>query len=100
MLFNSKFLTKCKQRNNLFHFRYGRDKELQELKNLLGNEQNHICFVSGYSGSGKSRLIDELSKDPKMNLMMAYGKFDQFNRTTPFFGFLVSLNLIEIKSGS
>jgi predicted ATPase len=72
--------------------RYGREKELSELKNLLSDQQNHICFVSGYSGSGKSRLIEELSKDPQMKIMMAYGKFDQFNRTIPFFGFLVSLN--------
>jgi predicted ATPase len=70
--------------------RYGREKEISELKNLLSDQQNHICFVSGYSGSGKSRLIEELSKDPQMKIMMAYGKFDQFNRTIPFFGFLVS----------
>jgi predicted ATPase len=80
--------------------RYGREKEISELKNLLSDQQNHICFVSGYSGSGKSRLIEELSKDPQMKIMMAYGKFDQFNRTIPFFGFLVSQKGLKWKSVS
>jgi predicted ATPase len=47
-----------------------------------------MCLVSGYSGSGKSKLIEELIKLPNMNLTIGYGKFDQFNRTTPYFAFI------------
>jgi histidine kinase len=71
--------------------RYGRGKELNELKKLVLDVENQtrLCFVVGNSGSGKSRLIEELSKDPSLNAMLAYGKFDQFNRTTPYSGFIV-----------
>jgi predicted ATPase len=66
---------------------------LNELKKLVLDVENqtHLCFVVGNSGSGKSRLIEELSKDPSLNAMLTYGKFDQFNRTTPYSGFIVGI---------
>jgi predicted ATPase len=45
-------------------------------------------LVSGISGMGKSKLVEELLKDQSLNLLMAYGKFDQFNRTTPYSAFI------------
>jgi predicted ATPase len=73
----------------LTFLRYGRDEELNFLRNAIQSDnETKMCLVSGYSGSGKSKLIEELVKLPNMNLTIGYGKFDQFNRTTPYFAFI------------
>jgi serine/threonine protein kinase len=66
---------------------YGRENEIQSLKESILKEST-MCLVSGISGMGKSKLVEELLKDQSLNLLMAYGKFDQFNRTTPYSAFI------------
>jgi serine/threonine protein kinase len=67
---------------------FGREEELFLLRSYINSTNSKMCCVSGYSGSGKSRLIKELLKDPNNNLMMAFGKYDQFDRSTPFSAFI------------
>ena len=73
---------------------YGREKEIRILK-LSISSQEKMCLVSGYSGAGKSKLVEELFKEKTLELYHGYGKFDQFNRSTPFSAFIrfYSLNL-------
>jgi serine/threonine protein kinase len=67
---------------------YGRVEELEALKLSMKNSKNNMCLVSGSSGMGKSKLVEELLKDQDLHLLMAYGKFDQFNRLTPYSAFI------------
>jgi serine/threonine protein kinase len=67
---------------------YGRVEELKELKKSMIDPKNNMCLVSGSSGMGKSKLVEELLKDQELHLLMAYGKFDQFNRLTPYSAFI------------
>jgi serine/threonine protein kinase len=68
---------------------YGREKEIKMLKNAISSlDHSNMCLVSGPSGMGKSKLVEELLKDQELNLLMAYGKFDQFNRLTPYSAFV------------
>ena len=68
---------------------YGRNEEINELKEAIKNSsKNSMCLVSGFSGMGKSKLVEELLKDQNLNLSMVYGKFDQFNRLTPYSAFI------------
>ncbi len=66
---------------------YGRDAELRTLGKALEatKKRSGMVLVSGYSGVGKTALIEEgrrrLAGD---GIVFAYGKFDQFNRGTPY----------------
>lgn len=63
---------------------YGREVELSTLGDALEatKKRSGMVLVSGYSGVGKTALIEEgrrrLASD---GIVFAYGKFDQFNRT-------------------
>ena len=63
---------------------YGRSKEIDELKNSLYRAQGgntEIVMVSGYSGSGKTALVNELKKEISgSKLFFISGKFDQLNK--------------------
>jgi serine/threonine protein kinase len=67
---------------------YGREEELFLLNSYIHSTESTMCCVSGYSGCGKSRLIEELLKDPNSNLLMGFGKYDQFDRSTPYSAFI------------
>jgi histidine kinase len=68
---------------------YGREKEVSILKKaILSKNETNMALVSGYSGMGKSKLIEELSKDQNLSFTIGYGKFDQFNRSTPYSAFI------------
>jgi predicted ATPase len=66
---------------------YGREAELKALGEALEatKERSGMVLISGYSGVGKTALIEEgrrrLASD---GIVFAYGKFDQFNRGTPY----------------
>ena len=46
---------------------------------------NEMCLVTGYSGVGKSALVNEIIKPiVGMNGHLIQGKFDQFQRNTPY----------------
>lgn len=67
---------------------YGRDQELQDIRNayhrvMLGSKE--VVFVSGLSGVGKSFLIQEFQKSiQKEDGLFVFGKFEQFKRDLPF----------------
>ncbi len=67
---------------------YGREGELSALSALcdgLGRGGPRVCMVSGYSGIGKSALVNELGKSLVRDRgYLIQGKFDQLQRGTPY----------------
>lgn len=74
---------------------YGREPEVQALLTAFervsaGNTE--MMLVSGYSGVGKTAVINEVHKPiVKRRGYFIKGKFDQLNRNTPFSGFVQAL---------
>ena len=66
---------------------YGRKEELNQLMHAFQQVENgaaEILMVSGYSGVGKSRLVNHLQKSiTEHNGFFVAGKFDQFKRDVP-----------------
>jgi PAS domain S-box-containing protein len=69
---------------------YGRESELNELTAAYKNasiEKPSIFFIAGYSGIGKTALVEEIQKPVSENKgYFIRGKFDQYLRTTPYSG--------------
>ena len=67
---------------------YGRELELAALLALFERVtagSTEFCMVSGYSGVGKSALVNEISKSlVRQNGYLIEGKFDQFQRSKPY----------------
>jgi len=67
---------------------YGRNYELENLLDSFENiSKGNIEFIliGGYSGIGKTSLVNELHKPIiKKHGMFISGKYDQFNRNTPY----------------
>ncbi len=63
---------------------YGRDHELAELIGLFEAAvagRNEFCLVHGYSGVGKSALVNEIDRPlVRERGFLAQGKFDQFQQ--------------------
>ncbi|MFW1678167.1 diguanylate cyclase [Pontibacter sp. JAM-7] len=63
---------------------YGRDRELEQLFGLFESAvagQNEFCLVQGYSGVGKSALVNELDRPlVRERGFLVQGKFDQFQQ--------------------
>lgn len=83
---------------------YGRSAEvntlLQHFNQVTEGIPQLLC-VSGYSGMGKSVLINEVHKPiAAHNGLFLSGKFDQFQHSTPYFAFKQMLKtwLLEILS--
>jgi serine/threonine protein kinase len=68
---------------------YGRESEINALlaafDRVVAGERAELVLVSGYSGIGKSSVVNELHKSlvPPRGLF-ASGKFDQFKRDIPY----------------
>ena len=68
---------------------YGRDHEIDTLlacfDRVVANGTPELVLVSGYSGIGKSSVVNELHKAlvPPRGLF-ASGKFDQYKRDIPY----------------
>jgi PAS domain S-box-containing protein len=68
---------------------YGRDREVDALiatfDRVVAQGATELVLVSGYSGVGKSSVVNELHKVlvPPRGLFAA-GKFDQYNRDVPY----------------
>jgi PAS domain S-box-containing protein len=68
---------------------YGRESEIDALlaafDRVVAGERPELVLVSGYSGIGKSSVVNELHKPlvPPRGLF-ASGKFDQFKRDIPY----------------
>ena len=68
---------------------YGREREVELLlaafDRVVGQSTKELVLVSGYSGVGKSSVVNELHKAlvPPRGLF-AFGKFDQYKRDIPY----------------
>ncbi len=68
---------------------YGREQEIEALLDAFGRVaaggKSELVLVSGYSGIGKSSIVNELSKSlVSVGGLFASGKFDQFRRDIPY----------------
>ncbi|MBK9109483.1 MAG: AAA family ATPase [Saprospiraceae bacterium] len=88
-----------KDNTSLFSFSeklYGRNKELEMLLKAWGNiksTQLELFLVSGYSGIGKTRLINEIRKPVlEANGYFISGKFNQFTKEYPYSAFAMAFN--------
>lgn len=68
---------------------YGREAEIHQLIENFGycaKGQSALVLVSGYSGTGKSALVNEIHKPVTASRgYFISGKFDQFQRATPYY---------------
>ncbi|MEM9215218.1 MAG: serine/threonine-protein kinase PknK [Cyanobacteria bacterium P01_F01_bin.150] len=71
---------------------YGREQEVQLLLDAferVANGGREIMVVAGFSGIGKTAVINEVHKPiTRQNGYFIKGKFDQFNRNIPFSAFV------------
>ena len=66
---------------------YGRDKEVTQLLTTferVSQGSTEMVIVSGYSGIGKSALVNEVHKPMYCNGYFINGKFDQLKRDIPY----------------
>jgi predicted ATPase/serine phosphatase RsbU (regulator of sigma subunit) len=66
---------------------YGREAEITQLRQAFEEARrggSGLLLISGYSGIGKSALVNEIQKDVVRGGAFAAGKFDQLNRSVPF----------------
>jgi PAS domain S-box-containing protein len=68
---------------------YGREREVEVLvgafERVVGKGTAELVLVSGYSGVGKSSVVNELQKVLVSSRgLFAAGKFDQFKRDVPY----------------
>lgn len=67
---------------------YGREREIAHLMKVfdqVAGGQSQLMMVTGYSGIGKSALVNEIQKPiVKNHGYFVSGKFDQFKRDIPF----------------
>jgi len=80
---------------------YGRERELSYLNNLFSScasGKKSTLLISGYSGSGKSALIESLHKPVSQKKgFLIKGKFDQISSDTPYSTFVQAFNeLVQI----
>lgn len=75
---------------------YGREKEADLLLQAFGEVtegKGKVILVSGYSGVGKTALVNEIHKPiTSKNGHFIHGKFDQYNRSIPYSAFTQALN--------
>ncbi|WP_082029741.1 AAA family ATPase [Ruegeria sp. ANG-S4] len=74
---------------------YGRDRELRTLLEAFERVRQgpaEMMLVSGYSGVGKTALVNEVHKPiTRERGYFGRGKFDQFKKNDPYFGLTVAL---------
>jgi predicted ATPase/class 3 adenylate cyclase/tRNA A-37 threonylcarbamoyl transferase component Bud32 len=75
---------------------YGRDKEINFLNHLFercNKGEKNTLLVSGYSGSGKSALVEALKNHVAQTKgIFIKGKFDQISSDTPYSTFVQAFN--------
>jgi predicted ATPase/serine phosphatase RsbU (regulator of sigma subunit) len=69
---------------------YGREAEIETLLGAFEAARrggSRLLLISGYSGIGKSALVNEIQKQVVRGGAFVAGKFDQLNRSVPFAAF-------------
>ncbi len=74
---------------------YGRDQEIESLLTAFSRisdpkgDRPEMLMLSGYSGIGKSRLVQEIQKPiAKSHCYYISGKFEQYQRDIPYFAII------------
>lgn len=72
---------------------YGREKEIQKLidtfHEVAAKGEPRLMLVAGYSGIGKSSVIEEIHKPiTSQKGFFLSGKFDQYNKDIPYYAFI------------
>ncbi len=71
---------------------YGREKELEKLREIYKNVsvgKTQLLLISGLAGVGKSALIHEIHKPlTKTRGLYIEGKFDQFQKDIPYYAII------------
>ncbi|MDY6992478.1 MAG: AAA family ATPase, partial [Pseudomonadota bacterium] len=73
---------------------YGRETEIQQLRHLFNRVtqgSTEIVVIRGYSGVGKTALVQELHQLEHQGYF-ATGKFDQYQRDRPYLGLSYALD--------
>lgn len=74
---------------------YGREKEVDLLLRVFeraASGRKELAMVSGYSGTGKTVLVNEIHKPiTARNGYFISGKYDQYRRSSPYFAIIESL---------
>ncbi|HLP90602.1 MAG TPA: AAA family ATPase [Nostocaceae cyanobacterium] len=75
---------------------YGRETEASTLLNVfeqVTNGSKELILVSGYSGIGKTAVVNEVHKPiVRQKGYFISGKYDQFQRNIPFYAILQAFN--------
>jgi diguanylate cyclase (GGDEF)-like protein/PAS domain S-box-containing protein len=79
---------------------YGREAEIKILLQAfervtqpINNQGGEMILITGYSGVGKSALVNEIYKPiTEKQGYFAAGKFDQYQRSIPYFAFTQAFN--------
>ncbi|MGE3609436.1 MAG: AAA family ATPase [Bacteriovoracaceae bacterium] len=86
---------------------YGRENDIAKLVKsfyrVVQNGQTELALISGYSGIGKSSLVNELHRPvSNKNGFFVTGKFDQYKRDIPYFTFAQAFNslILTLLTGS
>ncbi|WP_338760275.1 AAA family ATPase [Bernardetia sp. ABR2-2B] len=79
---------------------YGRENEIEKLSKIFDEVSygaNHLVLLGGYSGIGKTALVNELYKSiTQKKGYFVKGKFDQFQRDVPYSAIIESFkNFIQ-----
>lgn len=79
---------------------YGREAEIKTLLNAFDNVskgQRELLLIAGYTGVGKSSLINEIQKPiVKLHGYFTSGKYENYNREVPYAGLIQAFkNLIN-----
>jgi len=74
---------------------YGRERDLEKILNSferISRGHGEILLIPGYSGVGKTSLVNELKKPVRAkNGFFISGKFDQYKQNIPFYAFRQAL---------
>jgi serine/threonine protein kinase len=75
---------------------FGREKEqaqlLKAFEEVDNQQRSQLCVISGYSGIGKSRLVQEIHQpiSEKQGYFIS-GKFEQYKKSTAYFALIKAL---------
>ncbi|MCB1305058.1 MAG: AAA family ATPase, partial [Leptospiraceae bacterium] len=74
---------------------YGREKDLEQIREILDSGRASLVLVRGESGSGKSSLIQEIRRNvAERQGMFLPGKFEAHKKDIPYHAILQGISII------